>query len=128
MYGCNQTDCRCAAARMEKFAQPCLLLLLRDHSAHGYELIRNLAQFGFAESDGDPGTIYRHLRRMEEEVLVTSHWETEGGPAKRTYSITPDGAEALHAWARTLERNKTRLEIFLARYREGLSEREDGAL
>jgi poly-beta-hydroxybutyrate-responsive repressor len=107
---------------MEKFAQPCLLLLLRDHSAHGYELIRNLAQFGFAESDGDPGTIYRHLRRMEEVGLVTSHWETKAGPAKRTYFLTLEGAEALHAWARTLEHSKTRLEIFLARYREEHSE------
>jgi len=108
---------------MEKFVQPCLLLLLRGHPAHGYELIRALAQFGFTDSDGDPGTVYRHLRRMEEEGLATSQWETEGGgPAKRLYSLTPEGVEALHAWAVTLEHNKARLEQFLTRYRREFPE------
>jgi len=119
----HPSACRCVVAPMEKFVQPCLLLLLRGHPAHGYELIRALAQFGFTDSDGDPGTVYRHLRRMEEEGLATSQWETEGGgPAKRLYSLTPEGVEALHAWAVTLEHNKARLEQFLTRYRREFPE------
>ena len=36
--------CRCVVAPMEKFVQPCLLLLLRGQSTHGYELIRSLGE------------------------------------------------------------------------------------
>ncbi|MDI6710039.1 MAG: helix-turn-helix transcriptional regulator [Bacillota bacterium] len=104
---------------MERFMQPCLLLLLQRRSTHGYELIQNLDEFGFSEGEADPGSVYRHLRRLEDDGLVTSEWQTqESGPAKRLYRLTPDGEEVLSAWARTIARNKARLENFLARYQE----------
>ena len=43
--------------------------------------------------------VYRHLRQMDEEGLVISSWDNEGdGPAKRIYSITPEGMEMLEMW------------------------------
>lgn len=99
------------------FIQPCLLLLLLEKPAHGYELLDRLNDFGLAEAD--PGGIYRNLKRLEEDGLVESSWETEGsGPARKEYRVTAEGEDFLHAWARILERRRDHLNRFLDRYRE----------
>lgn len=107
-------DCRCRGGRPRHFLRPCLLLLLSEDQAHGYELMEKLMAFGF---EPDPGAIYRNLRRMEEDNLVLSEWETESaGPAKRVYKTTPEGEDLLHTWIAEIKRNKQVLEDFLARY------------
>ena len=64
--------------------------------------------------------IYRHLRQMDEEGLVTSSWDAEGdGPAKRVYAITDEGREVLDAWILHMERQRDALDGFIRRYREG---------
>ncbi|SFQ99527.1 transcriptional regulator, PadR family [Desulfoscipio geothermicus DSM 3669] len=119
----HKGSCRCAGMQMGRFMQPCLLLLLHRQSTHGYELMQQLEEFGFASSEIDPGTTYRHLRKMEDERLVRSRWETEqGGPAKRLYEITAEGEEILHAWAVTINFNKQRLEKFLEQYQSQFQE------
>ena len=50
------------------FLRPCLLLLLREGDAHGYQLADSLEAFGFDHSD--PGALYRALRRLESDGLV----------------------------------------------------------
>lgn len=115
--GHRHGNCRCAGAPMERFIQPCLLLLLHQRPAHGYELIHKLKEFHFTDNEADPGTVYRNLRRMEMEGLISSRWDTSGGgPAKRLYHLTPEGEELLHAWAESVEMNKRRLENFLHSY------------
>lgn len=110
-------NCRCGSVQAGRFIQPCLLLLLHRESTHGYELMQCLGEFGFSGNEIDPGTVYRHLRKMEEEGLVSSSWETDkGGPAKRLYRLTAEGEELLHAWAVTIRSNIKRLETFLDRY------------
>ncbi|WP_245574336.1 helix-turn-helix transcriptional regulator [Desulfovirgula thermocuniculi] len=119
-HGHRHGSCRCAATSIERFMQPCLLLLLRRRPAHGYELMRSLEEFGFGGEDLDPGTVYRNLRRLEEEGLVSSRWDTSGGgPARRLYHLTPEGEEMLAAWAEVILHQKSRLELFLEKYREG---------
>jgi PadR family transcriptional regulator, regulatory protein PadR len=61
-------------------------LLLVAKPAHGYELIRVLHDIDTIEGDLDPATVYRNLRRMEEDGLVSSYWESDSaGPARRLY-------------------------------------------
>ena len=44
----------------------------------------------------DVGNLYRVLRALEEQGLVTSEWdETLPGPAKRTYELTDPAGAAL---------------------------------
>jgi len=113
----HKGSCRCGGVQTGRFLQPCLLLLLHRHSTHGYELMQSLDEFGFMDSEIDPGTVYRHLRKLEEEGLVNSSWDTEkGGPAKRLYKLTAEGEELLHAWAVTIKSNIQRLEKFLTKY------------
>jgi len=62
--------------------------------------------------------VYRHLRQLEGDGLVTSEWETEGsGPAKRIYRLTAEGAEVLALWIQHMEKQVQRLDTFIERYR-----------
>ncbi len=77
---------------------PVVLLLLREWSSYGYELMERMASFGFAMMN--PGTFYRALRQMEKDGMVNSAWDTSGGgPARRIYSITEAGEAYLKWWA-----------------------------
>ncbi len=108
---------RCPGGPLKKFLQPCLLLLLRQKPAYGYELIESLTEFGLEAPD--PGTVYRNLRRLEEDGLVESHWDTSGsGPPRRFYKLTGEGEDMLRAWVVTIRKNKELLEGFLRRYAE----------
>lgn len=106
-------------ARVERFAEPALLLLLRDRPAHGYELLEALGELSPAERV-DMGNLYRALRAMEEDGLVGSEWDAASpGPAKRVYRLTESGAELLDEWARALERARDSIDAFLRRHEGG---------
>lgn len=99
------------------FLRPCVLLLLREAPAHGYDLIERLGALGFTRQD--PGGLYRTLRALEEEGLVHSAWEpSDQGPDRRIYVITRAGAEALHEHALALDASAALLGAFLSRYSE----------
>ena len=67
-------------ARLPKnFITPWVLLVLKQWNLHGYLILQQLNQMGFA--DVDHATLYRELRRLEKEGFVASEWETGGsGP------------------------------------------------
>lgn len=103
----------------ERYVQPSLLMALLGGQSYGYELISRLAEYGFVPGEAPPGMVYRHLRQMEDEGLVSSQWEAEGsGPARRVYAITADGREMLEAWVDYMARQARTLENFVRRYRE----------
>ncbi len=108
-------------AHMPKnFLRPCLLLLLREQPAHGYDLLERLAPLGFDRDD--PGRLYRALRALEAEGLVRSAWEpSETGPDRRTYQLTRAGMEHLHEQAIGLQSCRGLLDRFLGRYGEFVS-------
>lgn len=92
-----------------------LLLLLREWSSYGYDLMEKAAAFGFAALN--PGTLYRVLRQMEKEGLVSSGWDTSGqGPARRIYSITEAGEAYLKLWAGSLEQYRRTMDTFFRLY------------
>ena len=102
------------------FLRPCLLLLLREQPAHGYQLLERLRSLGFARED--PGGLYRMLRRLERDGLVRSAWErSEEGPDRRIYELTRRGTEELHRHAKGLARSRDVLDVFLSRYGEFVS-------
>jgi len=103
-------------ARVERFSEPALLLLLRERATHGYELLEALPTLT-GEARVDMGNLYRVLRALEEDGLVTSRWESgEPGPAKRTYELTEEGRRLLDEWAAALGRSRSRIDDFLERY------------
>lgn len=108
-------------ARVERFAEPAVLLLLRDRPAHGYELLDRLGELLPTEGV-DMGNLYRLLRALEDDGLVRSEWDASvPGPAKRVYELTDAGRELLAEWAAGLERAAERISVFLKRYRKGVN-------
>jgi PadR family transcriptional regulator PadR len=101
----------------KNFLRPCLLLLLREQPAHGYDLLERVQALGFDGSD--PGGLYRALRSLEKERLVRSVWEpSETGPDRRTYEITRAGMEELHRNAKAVAAGQDTVATFLSRYEE----------
>ncbi len=94
---------------------PVLLLMLREWSSYGYELMEKMATFGLATMN--PGTFYRTLRQMEKDGMVSSNWDTsESGPARRVYSITNAGEAYLKYWADSLNQYQKMMDTFFQLY------------
>jgi len=108
-------SCTPGAGRALSRLEPWLLLLLAESPAHGYDLGERLHVLP-AAPDADRGHLYRTLRRLEEQGLVTSEWQTQqAGPARHTYTLTPQGLRALDAWCDHIRAARSRLEVFLER-------------
>lgn len=98
----------------KNFLRPCLLLLLHESPAHGYDLRERLRPLGFSRDD--PGRLYRALRALEAAGLVRSTWHSSsGGPDRRTYEITPAGEARLADAADELKAMYSILDTFLGR-------------
>ncbi len=105
-------------ARVERFGEPSLLLLLSDGPTHGYELLERLPGL-LGEDRVDVGNVYRALRSLEDEGLVVSEWSADlPGPAKRTYTLTAEGESALGVWVESLDALRDGLEEFVDRARQ----------
>ncbi len=103
------------------YLRPCLLLLLAEGTSHGYDLLDQVGALGLERVD--PGGLYRCLRAMDEEGLVTSTWEPSmSGPARRTYELTADGREWLHLVAGSVAEVSRSLATYRRRHSR-LSER-----
>jgi poly-beta-hydroxybutyrate-responsive repressor len=105
--------------KRERYIQPSILMGLYLKSSYGYEIIKNIREFGFVEGQAPPGMIYRHLRQLENDGLVSSEWETQGsGPAKRMYRLTDEGGEVLSIWIEYMEQQAASLTRFAELYRK----------
>jgi DNA-binding PadR family transcriptional regulator len=103
-------------ARVERFVEPALLLVLREGETHGYDLAEALAELA-PDDEVDLGNLYRLLRSLELEGLVVSRWRDDlPGRAKRTYALTEEGRALLDSWAEALGRAGGTIAGFLARY------------
>jgi len=102
--------------RARSLLRPAILLLLKERESHGYELVSRLSELGFDVPDF--GGLYRALRAMEDEGLITSSWGTpERGPARRVYSLTSDGDTYLRQSAPGLVHQRRTIGGLLERYR-----------
>jgi len=94
---------------------PYLLLMLSAYQAHGYWLKRQLETLGFMSTNIT--TIYRTLRQMEKQGLVTSYWQpTDEGPAQRVYTLTDLGRATLNGWAGALQGYRSMIDAFFRMY------------
>ncbi len=105
-------------ARPRKWLTPVVLVLLKEESSYGYELMERVEEeFGFEQIN--PGSVYRALRQMEKEGLCSSEWDVqaEGSPLPgRMYAITDEGEAYLEAWAEACEKYHRVMEQFARVY------------
>ncbi len=94
-------------------------MLLFDDTFHGYSLAEQLKEFGFDADDINISTLYRTLRKMEEQGSLRSLWEQGGqGPKRRVYAITETGKRELADWVNILEKRRQRIEKLIEAYRQ----------
>jgi PadR family transcriptional regulator, regulatory protein PadR len=106
-------------ARLERFTEPAVLLVLRDTPGHGYELLEQLEAL-MPNERIDMGNLYRILRSLEREGLVSSTWDGDApGPAKRIYVITDSGRRVLGQWVGAFKKIEQQIAAFTRRYEEG---------
>src|SRR5450756_2307117 len=87
--------CASGPGRALSRLEPWLLLLLAESPAHGYELMERLKALPEAPN-ADRGHLYRTLRRLETQGLVTSTWQVpQAGAARHTYTLSANGLQAL---------------------------------
>lgn len=92
--------------------EPALLTALAGAEAHGYDLVRSIEQLTGGEVVPDTGGLYRLLRRLEAEGVVTSSWqEGESGPQRREYRLTAEGRTLLAHWVVHLEERRRALDV-----------------
>lgn len=77
---------------------PCLLALVGDGEAYGYELAGRLEAAGLGRVKG--GSLYPSLARLETQGYLAAEWRAgDGGPGRKYYSLTPAGRVALDTQA-----------------------------
>jgi len=103
--------------RASRMVQSVVLLILNEGRSYGYEVRRRLRELGYDGAESDPGALYRLLRELEATGYIQSEWGiAESGPARRYYSLTEAGGEALVRAAERMVLLKERVERFLDAY------------
>lgn len=116
------------------FLRVCILLLLGEQPAHGYELLTRLGGLGFAwtQANGryaDSGAVYRALRTLEELGLVRSVPQASRGAAhRRIYGLTGAGREELHRSSQAITETRDLVGVFLSRYENPVQLSSSGLL
>ena len=110
---------------LEKLTYPAILLLLAQIEAHGYDIIQRLNHLEYIEGELETATVYRILRRMEQDNVIVSNWEHgEFGPARRKYKLTEQGLKLLDEWVTSLQLRRKQIELFLNSYKDIIIEND----
>jgi DNA-binding PadR family transcriptional regulator len=106
-------ECACSGKSLARMLRPAVMGLLAGGPAHGYQLAQRLGEMKmFAGQEPDHAGLYRTLKQMEDEGLLTWAWDlADSGPARRVFTLTPAGKACLGKWKKTL-----------ADYRDALAE------
>jgi PadR family transcriptional regulator PadR len=91
----------------------CVLALLESSGElYGFDLVRRLGEVdGMVTSEG---TIYPLLTRLRRDGWVSTTWrESDAGPPRRYYAITPAGAHALAGFRSEWHRFRTSVDALL---------------
>lgn len=105
-----------AGPRVHGILRGWLLLFIAERENYGYQLVRQLGEELPEDMVPDRAVIYRLLRTLEREGSVTSTLQSgSGGPARKVYSLTPEGRSRLHAWHETAHSRIAVLRRFLDR-------------
>jgi len=119
-YMCKTCGCSFRSrdfGNIERFIDPCILLLLLQDSSYGYQIREDLKEHCGHEIDF--GNLYRTLRRMETDEWIRSDWKKgDGAPDKRIYSTTPEGKEVLADAIISLERTDKLLHRLFEKYKK----------
>ena len=72
-----------------------VLAVLRSGPAHGYALVRQLAEQSAGAFTLGEGTLYPALHRLEHDGLIEGRWTKHVGRRRRVYQLTTAGEVSL---------------------------------
>jgi PadR family transcriptional regulator, regulatory protein PadR len=73
-----------------------ILAVLSEHPAHGYAIARAIEDKSSQVLNLREGSLYPALRVLEQQQLIVSAWDVSArGPARKVYTLTDAGREAL---------------------------------
>ena len=87
----KELEARLTAELRRGVLQIAALALMRE-STWGYRLAQDLAAHGLFTEEG---TLYPILRRLEEQGLCESSWNTKGSRPRKYYQTTSQGEQTL---------------------------------
>lgn len=90
----------------------CVLSLLDEEPLYGFDLVRRLSENEVMVTS--EGTVYPLLSRLRRDGWVSTSWaESEAGPPRRYYAVTPDGRRALGVFAADWRRFRDAVDALL---------------
>lgn len=92
------------------------VLALVRHPTYGYQLGKDLAASGL---ETEEGTLYPILRRLEQQGLCRSSWDTGGNRPRKYYQTTDAGIATLENLLVTFRRIGVALESVVGRDESG---------
>jgi PadR family transcriptional regulator PadR len=116
--------CPCAGKSLPRLLRPGIMAFLAQGEAHGYQIAQQLSRMHmFAGCAPDHAGVYRALKDMADEGLVTSAWQTgDTGPARRVYALSDAGRRCLGTWLSTLQDYRRAIDELLRVVRTGCRE------
>ena len=122
------TACACTGKSLAKLVRPAALAVLAQGPTHGYVVSERLrAMMPITDHGPDHSGVYRTLKLMEQEGLVSSRVETpEAGPMRRRYTLTPRGRACLDQWLETLKAHRRSINTIIALAGKGRSPQSKG--
>ena len=113
-------DCPCSGKWLQRLVQPAVMAMLAEEPMHGYRIVQRMRELAmFREQRPDPTGVYRVLKTMEDEELVSSDWDlAESGPARRRFKLTARGRKCLRRWIQTISDYQAGIEELLGLARQ----------
>jgi DNA-binding PadR family transcriptional regulator len=100
--------------RRGRWLEPFLLVLVAGEETHGRALITRLNEMCLAPHGVDVGMVYRTLRELEGDGLMSSEWAADNGAPRRRYRLTSAGRTALDEWTSVMRERARLVDAFLA--------------
>lgn len=119
-----EKTCSCMGKSLDHFLQPTILMILNKEEMHGFLLLQKISETPlFASNYPDPSGLYRYLKKMEQQGLLTSREEHQQDfPSKRIYTITETGRHCMENWADTLSAYVTQLNELTVMLKSAIAE------
>lgn len=110
------------AAPRRRWIEPFVLAMLARGDSYGYAILGRLDEMRVSDGPLDVGLVYRTLRDLERDGLVSSTWaEESAGPRRRAYQLTEAGQEALDDWAVVMRERARLIGEFNADYLDAIA-------
>lgn len=104
-------------AEVKRGVMQVAVMYLLESERYGYDIVKSLKDEGLSVEEG---TLYPILRRLEEEGLLSSRWETTGSRPRKYYAITSAGKDVRNRLMASLRGINASLERIAARVNGGI--------